>query len=339
MPLASTHPLYKYLWVIAFSFVGSFGMTYFTCNRCHYEALAYVWVSMFSFTIWVSLWIGNDYITHYFNDLISWVKFPLKRMIVGIVSTVVFTALDVLLIDYLWRKLAPFEIGDDYYMVLFALVITFLISLFLHSREFLIRWKLSAVESERHQKESVKAQYESLKNQVNPHFLFNSLNALTNLVYEDQDKAAMFIKQLSEVYRYVLDTRDKEVVSLQEELKFIDSYLFLQNIRFGDKLKVDIKLSNVTTAVAPLALQTLLENAIKHNVISQEYPLTLELYSDDSFISVENVIRKKNVMEDSTGLGLDNIKKRYEFLTDTNVSVSDENGRFIVRLPLLPLPV
>jgi len=258
-------------------------------------------------------------------------------MIVGIITTVAYTTTAVLVIDFLWKRFSPFHIGNDYYIIFFALIITFLISLFLHSREFLVRWKQSAVESERHQKESVRAHYESLKNQVSPHFLFNSLNALTNLVYEDQDKAAMFIKQLSEVYRYVLDTRGKEVVLIEDELKFIESYLFLQKIRFGDKLKVNIRLSNVKTTVAPLALQTLIENAIKHNVISQDNPLVLELYSDNSSLIIENSIMKKNTIEESTGLGLENIKRRYEFLTSDKVTVRDEDGTFIVRLPLLPL--
>jgi LytS/YehU family sensor histidine kinase len=168
--------------------------------------------------------------------------------------------------------------------------------------------------------------------------LFNSLNALTNLVYEDQDKAAKFIKQLSEVYRYVLDTREKELVTLREELDFVQSYLFLQQIRFDSNLKVNVNLSNVHGKIAPLALQTLLENAIKHNIISVDNPLSIEVYEENGFICVINSLQKKTlVTENGTGLGLENIKSRYKFLTEKEVEVSEDNGKFSVKLPLIEM--
>ncbi len=123
----------------------------------------------------------------------------------------------------------------------------------MHGRSFLNNWRQAEMNSIELQKESMRSQYDSLKNQVNPHFLFNSLNALTNLIYDDQDKAAKFVKQLSEVYRYVLETQNKEVVPLADELKFLNSYLFLQQIRFGDKLKLEIHVnpSNKQVACSP----------------------------------------------------------------------------------------
>jgi LytS/YehU family sensor histidine kinase len=163
------------------------------------------------------------------------------------------------------------------------------------------------------------------------------LNALTNLVYQDQDKAAKFIKQLSEVYRYVLDSRDKEVVSIQEELKFLESYLFLQHIRFGDKLNVQIDIPRKDGRVAPLALQMLFENAIKHNVISEEDPLTIHIYRQDENLVVENTLKRKQILaEDSSGLGLENIKRRYEFLSDKKVVVEETASKFKVTVPILP---
>jgi sensor histidine kinase YesM len=331
---------FKYLKVLGFSVLGSVSMTYFTCGSCRVDAGSYLWVTFFSVLVWFFLWAGNDILTHFINEKISWVKFPVKRLIVGIITTAVYTVTVVLVIDKTWKWLSPFSVGNNTWIVVFALIITFLISLFLHGREFLIRWKKSAVEAERLEKESVRAQYESLRNQVNPHFLFNSLNALTHLVYEDQDKAAQFIKQLSEVYRYVLDTRDREVVPIEEELKFIDSYLFLQKIRFGDKLKVDINLTSPKSAVAPLALQMLIENAIKHNVISEEDPLVLKVYADESFFIVENRIHKKTTLQEgSSGLGLENIRRRYEFLGNEKMIVSDSAGKFIVKLPIIPIPL
>jgi LytS/YehU family sensor histidine kinase len=199
-----------------------------------------------------------------------------------------------------------------------------------------MRGRQATLDAEVLQKESAIAKYESLKNQVSPHFLFNSFNALTNLVYEDQDKAAKFIKQLSEVYRYVLDTREKEVVPLREERKFLDAYLFLQQIRFGDKLNLTIELDDLKCLVAPLVLQILVENAIKHNIVSEENPLQINIYAKDEFIVVENNLQQKSVIvNDSSGVGLDNIKKRYAFLSDRPVEILNDK-KFIVRIPILP---
>ncbi len=204
------------------------------------------------------------------------------------------------------------------------------------SRSFLFNWKQADLNAEKLLRENLSARYENLKSQVNPHFLFNNLNALTNLVYEDQDKAAKFIKQLSDVYRYVLDTRDREVVPLEDELRFLQSYIFLQQIRFGDKLKIDVQLNGTKSLVAPLSLQMLIENAIKHNVISEENPLSVNVYADEQYLTVENNLQKKMVIkEDSPKMGLENIKKRYEYLSDKKVIVEESASKFAVHLPFI----
>lgn len=298
---------------------------------------AYVRVGSFTASTWILLWIGNNYTSHLVSDRISWTAEPVKRFIVGMIVMVVYTVAamlgDILFFEYVlgWRFM-----GDLKELLWTSLTITFIISLFMHGRGFLRSWKEAELNSAKLQKESMKAQFDSLKSQVNPHFLFNSLNALTNLIYEDQDKAARFVKQLSEVYRYVLDTQGREVVPVSDEVKFLRSYLFLQQIRFGEKLKVDIALDSINAQVAPLVLQMLVENAIKHNVISTADPLNIRIYSEAANIIVENNIQKKNVLpEESKGIGLDNIRKRYSFLSDTPVEVSDSGRSFIVKLPTL----
>ena len=292
--------------------------------------------SFFSTLMWMIMWIGNDRLTHAISLRISWVDHPVKRLLVGVISTVVFTVLVAIGLLKSWEYSWGIKFNGYSEFITISLIITFLISLFLHGREFLLQWKRSAVEAEKYQKESITAQYNSLKNQVNPHFLFNSLNALTNLVYEDQDKAAKFIKQLSEVYRYVLDTQSKEVVLLKEELEFLDSYIFLQKIRFGDSLKIEIDLTDTKSMVAPLALQLLIENAIKHNIVSSDDPLTIKLTEQGKFIVVENDLQRKITLgEPSPGIGLENIKSRYKFLSPTPVEVSETNGKFIVKLPII----
>lgn len=285
--------------------------------------------------MWILMWIGNGELAHYLNQKISWVKKPIERLAVGVVTTVAYTvgvAVGLLKL-WEWSRGIKFSSYSDFVVV--SLVITFLISLFLHGREFLLMWRKAAVDAERYQKESIKANFESLKNQVNPHFLFNSLNVLTSLVYQDADRAARFIKKLSEVYRYVLDTQNHELVTLHEELAFVESYVYLQQIRFGDNLKVELpKVGN--GKVVPLAIQMLLENAIKHNEVSSENPLTISLTIINDYLVVENSVRLKSTpLEENSGLGLTNIQKRYEFLTDKPMFITKTDSRFAVKIPIL----
>jgi two-component system, LytTR family, sensor kinase len=183
----------------------------------------------------------------------------------------------------------------------------------------------------------VQSQLEGLRNQVNPHFLFNSLNTLIYLIPEDSDKAVRFVQQLSKVYRFVLESRDAKVIPLGEELEFLQSYIFLQKERFGDNLKVEIgnleERKNKT--IVPLSLQLLFENAIKHNVISTEKPLKIEVFAENGHLVVRNNLQKKNQVMESTGVGLQNIKDRYRLVSDRAVEVIVTPQSFIVALPLL----
>lgn len=304
-----------------------------SCRNCYDNTREFWIIASFTALMWIALWKGNSYIGNYCSKKISWIDEPVKRFIVGLVSTVVFTFSFLYFLGYIY------DLVFGIYMVhgaMYSVIITIILSLFMHGRSFLRNWKQAAINAEKLQRENMAAKYESLKNQINPHFLFNSFNALSNLVYEDPDKAVKFIKQLSEVYRYVLDTREKEIVPLQDELKFLDSYLYLQRIRFGEKLKVDIALQGVNAYVAPLAIQMLIENAIKHNIVSEDEPLSIKLYMESDFIVVENKLQKKDFSgEPSAGVGLENICKRYDFLSDRKVEILQGNVNFIVKLPLL----
>jgi LytS/YehU family sensor histidine kinase len=289
--------------------------------------------------MWIALWLGNAYVSNALDYFFSWEKQTVTRLVAGLIGMVVYTLSAVYGLIFLFGTVFGFHLGDGIEETYYStIVITLIITLFMTGRMFFANWRKATVDAERLKKESVEAQYNNLKNQVNPHFLFNSLNALSNLVYQDQDKAVKFIKQLSEVYRYVLDSRNKEVVSLQEELKFIEAYAYLQQIRFGDKLKIEIDLAQVKSLVAPLAIQMLVENAIKHNEISEEHPLLISIYKNDEQLVVENTLQRKSIMVDeSSGLGLENIKKRYEFLSKSAVQVNETNGKFVVKIPMIEL--
>jgi hypothetical protein len=332
-------PLLKFLkenlksifWATGCGFV----MSYFIWRGCCSSIFQLFWIGCFTALMWVALWLGNAYVSCVLDYYFPWEKQTVTRLIAGLIGMVVYTLGVVYGLIFLFGTAFGFNLGDgmeDTYYT--TTVITLIITLFMTGRMFFANWRQAAIDAERSKKESVQAQYNNLKNQVNPHFLFNSLNALTNLVYQDQDKAVKFIKQLSEVYRYVLDSRDKEVVQLEEEMHFLESYVFLQQIRFGDKLKINIDLLNVKSLVAPLVLQMLVENAIKHNEISEDHPLAIRIYNRDKKIVIENSLKRKPVLaEDSQGLGLENIKKRYEFLSEHKVEVIEAEGMFIVAIP------
>jgi len=323
--------------ILAISVVLGLVLTYFTCPVCQVSGKSYAIVSGFSVAMWFFLWFGNDSMAHWLDLRISWIEHPARRLVVGVLAMVVYSASVAALLLVIWQRVFKFYLGDFNLIVISSLAVTVFISLVMHSRAFLLCWKQSQIDTEKFKRESVAAQYESLKNQVNPHFLFNSLNALTSLVYEDPDKAAKFIKQLSEVYRYVLETREKEVVPLAEELKFLDAYIFLQEIRFGDNLNIQRELSNARGLVAPLALQLLLENAIKHNIVSSGNPLHIRLSISENYLVVENNLQRKSAPDDHTsGLGLENIRRRYGFLTNLPVQIIENDNSFVVRLPLIP---
>ena len=194
------------------------------------------------------------------------------------------------------------------------------------------------LQTERLQKEAVQAQFDALKNQVSPHFLFNSLSILSSLVEIDTKLSVQFINRLSKAYRYILDQRDNEQVSLKTELDFIESYTFLLNIRFDDRLKVVINVPEAARTryqIAPLTLQLLVENAVKHNQMSDEDPLTVTIALVGETLRVSNPIQLRPSSGDSTGMGLQNISSRYRLLTDQPVRVGEHNGDFVVIIPLL----
>lgn len=193
-------------------------------------------------------------------------------------------------------------------------------------------------EREEREKGVAQAQFESLKNQVNPHFLFNSLNVLSSLVHIDPDLSEQFIDQLARSYRYLLEQKDKELVPLKTEIDFVHAFTFLLKIRFEEKLKIHIDLAPETLNyyVAPLTLQLLIENAVKHNIISSETPLVIDIFNDsDTYLVVSNNLQLRENRLPSTGVGQKNIKSRYKLFTPNEVIFLAENEKYIAKIPFI----
>ncbi len=194
------------------------------------------------------------------------------------------------------------------------------------------------IENEKLKRENLVTQYESLKNQVSPHFLFNSLTALKELINQDAGNAQNYINHLSQVLRYTLQSNQSRTRSLKEEMEVSDSYMFLLQTRFGNNLLIEKQIDEKYNSyrLPPLAIQTLLENAIKHNEISKRHPLTITIETkSDQTLRMTNLIQERNSPEFSSGVGLSNLVKQYTFLSGKEILISRKNNEFLVEIPLL----
>lgn len=220
-------------------------------------------------------------------------------------------------------------------------VVTSFVSLFFYYFVERERWKNKLreefIRAEQLQKENFRAQFESLKSQIDPHFLFNSLNILGALIYKDPGKAVQFVRQLSKVYRIVLDSNRKQVVPLRTELELVEAYVFLLKTRFGDQLdiQIDVPLGKMEYELPPTTVQMLVENAVKHNGYTSEEPLTIKVFIEGQYLVVVNNLQPRLEKAESSKVGLENILNRYSYLSDKQVEVMPTENEFIVKLPLL----
>lgn len=222
--------------------------------------------------------------------------------------------------------------GLLYFVYFVIILIVFFISRILR---FQIVQQEDQAEKELLKRQSLQNELSALKNQINPHFLFNSLNSLNSLVRGNED-ATSFVNNLSYMYRYILQSGQQDLVSLSEELKFLESYIYLIKTRYRDRFKIDITIDDklLNHTIPSLTLQLLVENAVKHNEISEQKPLLVKIYNDNDMLVVENDIQPRTSLVESTGKGIANINKRYQLLKNNHIRISESNNVFSVKLPL-----
>jgi hypothetical protein len=285
-------------------------------------------------------WIGNYGIGTITGNKLDWRKNPVKANLISMLSFIFYGLIVSLVVPFVFLKyyyelppdrLLNAVIGNAFMCISIDIII---ISIF-YSNFIVHFWGESIKNEEELKRENLIARYEALKQQVNPHFLFNTLNTLTGVVEKNPEKATEFIHKLSDIYRYVLEQKDKELISLKEELKFVDDYIYLSKMRYGDGLSVDNTIVADNILIVPLGLQMLIENAIKHNIISDEQPLRIEMGNNDAYIWVRNSLQRKSSMEVTNRVGLDNLKNRYEYISDKEVMIIEAEKTFEVRLPLI----
>ncbi len=297
-------------------------------------------------TLWGTMivstqWIGHAFIQIQLEKKYPWLEQTRTRVILTLVTIVgysifAFIGVQVVMGLMVFGRIPQFVLDFNFSVWGLPVIIAFAVSVFVAAIGFFKSWKVALQEQEELKTEMLTYKYESLRNQINPHFMFNSLNVISDLVYDDQKLAVKFIQQFSDIYRYVLDCREKELISLKEELKFIDKFMFLLKIRFEDKLEVKIDVETKDgELIVPLALQLLVENVVKHNEVSTANPLKISIRRDGNYIMVSNPIQLKKNVEGSSKIGLKNLELQYGFFSDRLLSVVEEDGYFIVEIPIL----
>jgi len=286
-------------------------------------------------------WNGAAIIFILFRRLYPAIKDTIKRLVLTYLLMFVWMSVGGIPIKLLfgfmeWVEILTLKTYVEYLGV--NMLTAFVVGTIYETIFFFEKWRDAIRQNEELKNQQIRTQFEVLQNQMSPHFLFNSLNTLTTLIAENQDVAIEFTTRLSDVYRYILQTKNREFVPLEEELQFARDYLFLLKMRFPDNLHADFDIpdSFLTHHIAPLTLQMLIENAIKHNVISKTHPLEIRIYIENGeSIVVKNNLQKKNTLERGTKTGLSNIRRRYELLGGRQIDVITTAENFMVAVPLI----
>lgn len=289
------------------------------------------------------LTIVNSSLFHYLNNIVVWDRYKKYRLAIGFLSSITITLTTVFLTRLFHRMVLDglsypeFLATESITFYYTALIITTIASLFFHAFYFYRELQKNKIKEQKVIAGTASAKFDALKNQLDPHFLFNSLNVLTSLIEENPDNAQKFTTGLSKVYRYVLEQKNKELVTVDEELAFAKTYMTLLKMRFEDSIVFEIPdgAINPESKVVPLSLQLLLENAVKHNMVTSAKPLHIKIYEKEGVLVVENNLQLKQIVKKSSGVGLNNIRQRYELLTDKKVNINQQAERFAVAIPTL----
>ncbi|MES2851505.1 MAG: 2TM domain-containing protein [Bacteroidota bacterium] len=298
----------------------------------------FLFTMMYTFSLYASNMFLFWKLDSYFED-----KFSVKRLTLGFIGSFL-VSLAVIFLMHLFEEVVYNKNSFDYFLAnekpssyLASIIITFFVTLSIYTISFYKAYNENKVKEQKIIAGTANAKFESLKNQIDPHFLFNSLNVLSSLIEENPDNAQRFTISLSKIYRYVLEQKDKELVSVEEELAFAKTYMNLLKMRFENSLFYELPTTaiNPDAKVVPLSLQLLLENTVKHNVVSEQRPLHIRIYVEGDYLAVQNDYQKKEVLQERQGVGLQNIVNRYGIITNRKVLIIQNEKTFTVKIPLL----
>lgn len=289
--------------------------------------------SSITFLFSLAIWYFNIYSLPKFTSRRTTKNFLNGRLFISVLAGIVMMIIIVILHEELFQAS---QLDAPIMFELRGLFINLIVYMFLHLLFQNYKTQQTEVELERTISVNLGAQYELLKQQINPHFLFNSLNTLKSMVDMQDPQSADFILKLSDFYRFTLESRKMDLITLKEELNILEAYTFLLKARFEDgfHLENNIETKYYESGIPPFTLQLLIENCIKHNVVSLEKPLTIKLYTDKDFIVVENPVQLKKG-ELSTGVGLDNINQRFMHLIEKEIEIEKTDTVFKVKIPII----
>lgn len=285
------------------------------------------------FTLWMSGWVNRQYVIN-----ASW-KWKIGMLYVAVIFLFLALNYGLFVTAKILADVEPvFNFSRSGWNLLIVVWLTemVVIGLLLSNRTMQANWLLQQ-EAAKLQMENARAKYVALQNQLNPHFLFNSLNTLIAEIKYNPDNAMLFTRNLSSVYRYVLQCQGRNLVSLKEELDFMNSYLFLHKVRLGDCIDCDCRIPSgyMDRQIPPLTLQLLAENVIKHNTISSGKPMTIHIEVDNEYLIVSNPVSPKKKKDISSGIGLKNLANRCRLMTDRDMLVQKEKFVFTVKIPII----
>ncbi|WP_299555621.1 histidine kinase [Seonamhaeicola sp.] len=316
----------------------------FLSNGFQYESTEALVISFFMYQLYsFVIAFSNKFFFQYMERRPWKRKDTIKRIVIGILGATVITLLCLFVLNMIvsltlnGRTLQEFLATQSFRHYSFGLWITLIIVTIFHVIYFYNKYQQNKIKEQKVIAGTASAKFDALKNQLDPHFLFNSLNVLTSLIEENRDKAQDFTTALSKVYRYVLEQKNKELVTVDEELQFAKTYMSLLKMRFEDSIVFTLpdKAKNPESKVVPLSLQLLLENAVKHNMVTSGKPLHIKIYEDGGYLVVENNLQPKQIIKKSSGVGLSNIMQRYNLLTTRKVDIVKGTTKFSVAIPIL----
>ena len=304
--------------------------------------MQFVWNAGYSMSLGLPLF-ANGYLFKWFEKrYIDWINRPGTSVVRALLMHLLYSSVVIWTVNWFWFIYVMDSQWDSFLQynrgtVISEYIIFIIIASIIYAISFFKAWRNEVQQTEEVKRESLALKYKVLQDQINPHFLFNSLNVLGSLIDIDTEKAKQFTRELSKFYRDVLQFKDLDIISLKEEIDFVTKYIYLQQIRFGEALQVDIIANEkVEGKVIPLSAQALVENAIKHNEISKANPLKIVVAISDNYeLVVENNLQPKIHVEDSSKTGLKNMAGRYEYLTGKQMLITKNGGYFRVSVPLI----
>lgn len=335
MALLSFHSINRKWLLVAIGWPLAFFIDYFFSQENTFKSPDYQFITL---AFWmVAIPLAGFILTrcgHWLDTKISWRESFITRFTLGLITNMAVVSVLVLMPVFYWSLTLPADVVKLGIVCVFALVIYEIFYGWFYSYTYFAQKQVESLKLDRLQLE---LQIESLKSQISPHFLFNCLNTVSSLIYKDTRLAEEFIRRMADTFQYVLKNQKQKLVSLREELDFMKSYHYLMQVRYQNSLKLEINLPSnlLDTFVPPLTLQILMENSVKHNLISPEHPMLVYLSArDNTHIIVTNTKTKQNPNATGFQVGLETIKKRYGYYSTQKIIVTDSD-KYSIQLPVL----